>query len=134
MRDIIATSEPLAQKNNNELILENNLDFDSMHSDQTRVRQIVLNLVSNACKFTENGQVTLALNSRSKKEKQILDIVVTDTGIGMSKEQVKKLFQAFTQAHSSTTRKYGGTGLGLIITKHLSRIMGGDVEVSSVEG
>ena len=134
MRDIIATSEPLAQKNNNELILENNLDFDSMHSDQTRVRQIVLNLVSNACKFTENGQVTLALNSRSKKEKQILDIVVTDTGIGMSKEQVKKLFQAFTQADSSTTRKYGGTGLGLIITKHLSRIMGGDVEVSSVEG
>ena len=134
MRDIIATSEPLAQKNNNELILENNLDFDSMHSDQTRVRQIVLNLVSNACKFTENGQVTLALNSRSKKEKQILDIVVTDTGIGMSKEQVRKLFQAFTQADSSTTRKYGGTGLGLIITKHLSRIMGGDVEVSSVEG
>ena len=134
MRDIIATSEPLAQKNNNELILENNLDFDSMHSDQTRVRQIVLNLVSNACKFTENGQVTLALNSRSKKEKQILDIVVTDTGIGMSKEQVRKLFKAFTQADSSTTRKYGGTGLGLIITKHLSRIMGGDVEVSSVEG
>ena len=134
MRDIIATSEPLAQKNNNELILENNLDFDSMHSDQTRVRQIVLNLVSNACKFTENGQVTITLNSRSRKEKQILDIVVADTGIGMSKEQVTKLFQAFTQADSSTTRKYGGTGLGLIITKHLSRIMGGDVEVSSAEG
>ena len=130
LTDLVA----LAQKNNNELIFENNLDFDSMHSDQTRVRQIVLNLVSNACKFTENGQVTITLNSRSRKEKQILDIVVADTGIGMSKEQVTKLFQAFTQADSSTTRKYGGTGLGLIITKHLSRIMGGDVEVSSAEG
>ena len=134
MRDIMATSEPLAQKNNNELILENNLDFDSIHSDQTRVRQIVLNLVSNACKFTENGQVTISLNSRAKGEKEFLDIAITDTGIGMSEAQVNKLFQAFTQADSSTTRKYGGTGLGLIITKHLSRIMGGDVDVSSVEG
>ena len=134
MRDIMATSEPLAQKNNNELILRNNLDFDSIHSDQTRVRQIVLNLVSNACKFTENGQVTISLNSRAKGEKEFLDIAITDTGIGMSEAQVNKLFQAFTQADSSTTRKYGGTGLGLIITKHLSRIMGGDVDVSSVEG
>ena len=134
MRDIMATSEPLAQKNNNELILGNNLEFDSIHSDQTRVRQIVLNLVSNACKFTENGQVTISLNSRAKGEKEFLDIAITDTGIGMSEAQVNKLFQAFTQADSSTTRKYGGTGLGLIITKHLSRIMGGDVDVSSVEG
>jgi|GEM_PF-379024 len=134
MRDIMATSEPLAQKNSNELILENNLDFDSIHSDQTRVRQIVLNLVSNACKFTENGQVKIALNSRINGENEFLDIAVTDTGIGMSEAQVNKLFQAFTQADSSTTRKYGGTGLGLIITKHLSRIMGGDVDVSSVEG
>ena len=134
MRDILATSEPLAQKNNNELILENNLDFDPIYADQTRVRQIVLNLVSNACKFTENGQVTIALNSRQSEESQVLDIAVSDTGIGMSEEQIGRLFQAFTQADSSTTRKYGGTGLGLIITKHLSRIMGGDVEVSSVEG
>ena len=134
MRDIMATSEPLAQKNNNELILRNNLDFDSIHSDQTRVRQIVLNLVSNACKFTENGQVTISLNSRINGEKEFLDIAINDTGIGMSEAQVNKLFQAFTQADSSTTRKYGGTGLGLIITKHLSRIMGGDVAVSSVEG
>ena len=134
MRDIISTSQPLANKNNNELILKNNLDFDPVYTDQTRVRQIVLNLVSNACKFTEDGQVIIALTSKDDGEKQVLDIAVSDTGIGMSEEQVGRLFQAFTQADSSTTRKYGGTGLGLIITKHLSRIMGGDVNVTSVEG
>ena len=134
MRDIISTSQPLANKNNNELILENNLDFDPVYTDQTRVRQIVLNLVSNACKFTEDGQVIIALTSKDDGEKKILEIAVSDTGIGMSEEQVGRLFQAFTQADSSTTRKYGGTGLGLIITKHLSRIMGGDVNVTSVEG
>ena len=134
MRDIISTSQPLANKNNNELILKNNLDFDPVYTDQTRVRQIVLNLVSNACKFTEDGQVIIALTSKDDGEKKILEIAVSDTGIGMSEEQVGRLFQAFTQADSSTTRKYGGTGLGLIITKHLSRIMGGDVNVTSVEG
>lgn len=134
MRDIVSTSQPLANKNNNELILENNLKLDSVYADQTRVRQIVLNLVSNACKFTEDGQVTIGLAAKSTEEQQILEISVSDTGIGMSEEQVGRLFQAFTQADSSTTRKYGGTGLGLIITKHLSRIMGGDVTVSSTEG
>ena len=134
MRDIVSTSQPLANKNNNELILENNLKLDSVYADQTRVRQIVLNLVSNACKFTKDGQVTIGLAAKSTKEQQILEISVSDTGIGMSEEQVGRLFQAFTQADSSTTRKYGGTGLGLIITKHLSRIMGGDVTVSSIEG
>ncbi len=134
MRDIVSTSQPLANKNNNELILENNLKLDSVYTDQTRVRQIVLNLVSNACKFTKDGQVTIGLAAKSTKEQQILEISVSDTGIGMSEEQVGRLFQAFTQADSSTTRKYGGTGLGLIITKHLSRIMGGDVTVSSIEG
>jgi signal transduction histidine kinase len=134
MRDIVSTSQPLANKNNNELILENNLKLNSVYADQTRVRQIVLNLVSNACKFTEDGQVTIGLAAKSTEEQQILEISVSDTGIGMSEEQVGRLFQAFTQADSSTTRKYGGTGLGLIITKHLSRIMGGDVTVSSTEG
>lgn len=134
MRDIVSTSQPLANKNNNELILENNLDLDSVYADQTRVRQIVLNLVSNACKFTKDGQVTIGLSAKSTEQQQILEISVSDTGIGMSEEQVGRLFQAFTQADSSTTRKYGGTGLGLIITKHLSRIMGGDVTVSSTEG
>ena len=90
--------------------------------------------MSNACKFTEDGQVTIGLTAKSIEEQQVLEISVSDTGIGMSKEQIGRLFQAFTQADSSTTRKYGGTGLGLIITKHLSRIMGGDVTVTSTEG
>ena len=131
MRDIISTSQPLATKNNNELILENNLDFDPVYTDQTRVRQIVLNLVSNACKFTEDGEVTIALTSKDDGEKQMLEIAVSDTGIGMSEEQVGRLFQAFTQADSSTTRKYGGTGLGLSIVKHIMNRHDGKLEIES---
>ena len=134
MQDIISTSQPLAQKNNNELILDNELKFDEISADQTRVRQIVLNLVSNACKFSEDGNIRIQLSSTKIEDKKLLEIAVADTGIGMSKEELSRLFQAFTQADSSTTRKYGGTGLGLTITKHLSEMMGGSVGVTSVEG
>ena len=134
MQDIISTSQPLAQKNNNELKLDNKLPFDEISADQTRVRQIVLNLVSNACKFTDNGDVKIQLACSEEKDKTLLEIAVSDTGIGMSQEELSRLFQAFTQADSSTTRKYGGTGLGLTITKHLSEMMGGSVSVSSTEG
>ncbi|MBO42140.1 MAG: hypothetical protein CMM28_00300 [Rhodospirillaceae bacterium] len=134
MQDIASTSQPLAQKNNNELVLKNNLGFDEIRSDQTRVRQIALNLVSNACKFTKDGTVEIQLTSTMKETDTLIEIAVSDTGIGMSEEELSRLFQAFTQADSSTTRKYGGTGLGLTITKHLSEMMGGSVSVSSIEG
>ena len=116
------------------MILKNKLDFDEIRADQTRVRQIALNLVSNACKFTKDGSVEIQLTSTKKETDTLIEIAVSDTGIGMSEEELSRLFQAFTQADSSTTRKYGGTGLGLTITKHLSEMMGGSVNVSSIEG
>ena len=105
-----------------------------MRSDVTRLRQIVLNLLSNACKFTEKGTVSLSLARSRAEGADWLDLRVADTGIGMSADQLAKLFQEFTQADSSTTRKYGGTGLGLAISDRLCRMMGGSITVESEPG
>lgn len=102
-----------------------------MHSDITRVRQILLNLLSNACKFTEKGKVTLDVARESEKCGDWLVVEVTDTGIGMSEEQIERLFQEFTPADNSMTRKYGGTGLGLAISRRLCELLGGDISVVS---
>ena len=102
-----------------------------MHSDVTRVRQILLNLLSNAAKFTENGIITLAV-SRSNDDR--LRFTVSDTGIGMTPEQLVKLFQRFHQADASTTRQFGGTGLGLALTKAFAAMLGGEIDVSSTYG
>ena len=101
-------------------------------SDQTRIKQIIYNLVSNACKFTENGAVTLNIKLAATITNQpLIEIEVEDTGIGMNEEQLQRLFKSFSQADSSTTRKYGGTGLGLTISRLLARMLGGDVTVKS---
>ena len=115
-----------------------------MKADQTKVRQTLFNLLSNASKFTERGVIKLeiipSLNSQPFVTPKLgeggstLNLRVTDTGIGMTPEQVGKLFQAFAQADSSTTRKFGGTGLGLVITRHFARLLGGDVTVASEAG
>ena len=97
--------------------------------DCVRVRQILLNLISNAVKFTETGSVTVDV---SRNDKNVIEIVVTDTGIGMSDEAQQSIFERFNQADSSTTRKYGGTGLGMPITVTLIRLMGGDISINSV--
>lgn len=94
------------------------------------MKQCLLNLTSNAAKFCENGVITIAV----KQSVGCTEIAITDTGIGMTDEQVKRLFQPFTQADASITRKYGGTGLGLSITQRLMRLMGGEVEVVSASG
>ncbi|RED52146.1 PAS-domain containing protein [Aestuariispira insulae] len=108
---------------------------DHLRSDPTRLRQVLLNLLGNAVKFTENGSVTLQVNGRNEGgDKAVLEVSITDTGIGMTPEQVDGLFQQFKQADSSTARKYGGTGLGLAICKHLITMMGGEIGVDSTPG
>ena len=111
VEDVIETSKPLAEKNDNRIEIRMDQDLDSIYADQTRVRQIILNLISNACKFTEKGEVHIEVRKILEVETDLIEISVRDTGIGLSEEQQQKLFQAFTQADSSTTRKYGGTGL-----------------------
>ncbi len=132
--DVMKTSSPLAQKNDNELVIDYKTDIDFVTADQTRVKQVVLNLISNACKFTEKGKITVGVNRIKQSGGDLISIDVSDTGIGMSGEQMARLFNSFVQADSSTTRKYGGTGLGLTISKQLAILMGGDVIVNSELG
>jgi PAS domain S-box-containing protein len=132
--DVTATIQPLIQQKGNRLVIQTSDDLGDMHADVTKVRQTLFNLLSNASKFTENGTITLTVNREAVGETPWISFAVSDTGIGMSAEQLGKLFQAFTQADVSTTRKYGGTGLGLVITRRFCQMMGGDIAVESTEG
>src|SRR5262249_39017059 len=105
-----------------------------IHADQMRLRQALLNLMSNANKFTEKGTVTIAAHQRQENSRDWITLAVTDTGIGMTPEQMEKLFQEFSQASSTTASKYGGTGLGLAISKRFCQMMGGDITVESAPG
>lgn len=137
IRDVTATIEPLVEKNSNRLQVSCPDDAGLMHADLTKVRQALFNLLSNACKFTKEGIISLGV-SRSMpghdNDAGQLFFVVSDSGIGMTEEHKAKLFQAFTQADASTTRQYGGTGLGLAISRHFCRMMGGDITVESEYG
>jgi signal transduction histidine kinase/DNA-binding response OmpR family regulator len=132
--DVIATIGPVAAKNGNEIIVHCPPDIGEMHADQTRIRQALLNLVSNANKFTEHGRVTIHVTRVMGKGSEEITIAVGDTGIGMSAEQMGRLFQEFVQADPSTTRKYGGTGLGLAISRRFCQMMGGEITVASQLG
>jgi PAS domain S-box-containing protein len=132
--EIAMTAAPLADKNGNRLEIRCPDDIGIMRSDMTRVRQVLLNLLSNACKFTDKGEVTLTVAGDGSGNDEALTFTVKDSGIGMSPDQLAKLFQEFSQADSSTTRKYGGTGLGLAISRRLCRLLGGDVTVESAPG
>jgi signal transduction histidine kinase len=131
--EVISTARQLAEQSNNRLVVEVPEDLGTLTVDPMRLRQILLNLLSNACKFTKQGDVTLRARRLGDGQGWI-EIAVTDTGIGMTTEQLAKLFQEFTQAEASTAKKYGGTGLGLAITRKLARMMGGDVTVTSESG
>ena len=125
---------PLAEKNNNTLTIDVADDVGSMHADTTRVRQVVFNLLSNACKFTEKGQIGINIRRLADPAGDSIAFAVTDTGIGITEEQMSRLFREFSQADASTTRKYGGTGLGLTISRRLCQVMGGDIDVESELG
>ncbi len=133
LEDIIGTARQLAEHNKNRLVVESPDNLGSLTVDPMRLRQILLNLLSNACKFTKQGEVRLRVK-RVVDGRDWIEIAVADTGIGMTPEQQAKLFEEFTQADSSTARQYGGTGLGLAITRKLARMMGSDVTVASEPG
>ena len=132
IKDVEITAQPLAEMNNNTLEILCPQDVGEMVCDLTKVRQALLNLLSNACKFTESAKITLSVVRSSETDQ--MEFAVTDQGIGMSPEQVGKVFEAFTQADSSTTRNYGGTGLGLSITKVFCEQLGGDIHCDSTLG
>jgi PAS domain S-box-containing protein len=132
--DVVRTVELIASKNDNRIVVNCPDTIGSMYTDQIRVRQALMNLVSNASKFTSNGTVTVSAARGRTADGERVEFAVTDTGIGMSPDQLAKLFQEFSQADSSTTRKYGGTGLGLAISRRFCQMMGGDISVESELG
>ncbi|KMO40813.1 histidine kinase [Methylobacterium variabile] len=134
VQDVAATVEALVAKKANTLTVEAGTDLGSAHTDVTKLRQCLINLLSNAAKFTERGRITLSTSRTHEDGIDWLTFGVTDTGIGMSAEQQAKLFQRFTQADASTTRRFGGTGLGLAITRAFAHMLGGDVAVASEPG
>jgi signal transduction histidine kinase len=134
VNDVAAIIRPLAEKNGNTLEVICDINLGYMHVDMTKVRQTLFNLLSNACKFTEKGTVSLSVARSHEDGVDWVSFTVSDTGIGITPQQMGKLFQPFSQADSSTTRKYGGTGLGLVVSRNFCRMMGGDITVESEEG
>jgi signal transduction histidine kinase len=131
---VVKTIEPLAAKNANRVGVSCDGAIGTLYADQMWLRQALLNLMSNANKFTERGTIRVEARQAQENGRECITIAVADTGIGMTPEQMGKLFQEFSQADASTTRKYGGTGLGLAISKRFCQMMGGDIEVESAPG
>ena len=131
--EVIGTAGQLAEKNKNRLVVDSADDLGPLTADSMRLKQILLNLLSNACKFTNDGEIALRVRQVADGRDWI-DLAVADTGIGLTAEQQAKLFQDFTQADSLTARRYGGTGLGLALSRKLARMMGGDVTLTSEPG
>src|SRR5262249_26739315 len=133
IKDVVDTAGQLAEQNKNRLVVEAQENLGALTADPMRLKQILLNLLSNACKFTKEGEVALRVR-KVADGRDWVELAVSDTGIGMTAEQQAKLFQDFTQADSLTARRYGGTRLGLAISRKLARMMGGDVTVTSEQG
>jgi signal transduction histidine kinase len=131
--EVVGTARQLAEQNKNRLTAEVPDDLGSLTVDPMRLRQVLFNLLSNACKFTKEGEVRLKAK-RVADGRNWIELAVADSGIGMTPEQQAKIFEEFTQADSSTAQRFGGTGLGLAITRKLARMMGGDVTVASESG
>jgi hypothetical protein len=134
VEETVSTARPLVEKNGNRFEVSVASDVGTLKGDAVKLKQVLLNLLSNASKFTSEGTVHLDVRRAFDFEMVFIEFVVSDTGIGMTPEQLGKLFQAFTQADGATTRKYGGTGLGLVISRRFCQMMGGDIEVTSTYG
>jgi CheY-like chemotaxis protein len=134
LSDVVQTAETLAAQNSNTLEIDIGDDLGQISGDTVRIRQIALNLVSNACKFTEAGSVGIRARRLPGADGDELHVAVQDSGIGISDEQIDRLFRDFSQADSSMSRRFGGTGLGLAISRRLARMMGGDIHVDSTIG
>jgi two-component system, NtrC family, sensor kinase len=132
--NVVKTIEPLAAKNANQVAVQCDAEIGTLHADQMRLRQALLNLISNANKFTDHGTIAIDTQHREEEGRDWITIAVADTGIGMTTEQMGKLFQEFSQASSTTASKYGGTGLGLVISRRFCQLMGGDITVESEPG
>jgi len=132
--EVQAIARPLVDKNGNTLVVTCPADLGSLQADQTKVRQALFNLLSNAAKFTDHGTISLTVEREADGNGDRITFAVTDTGIGMTEEQLGRLFEAFSQAEASTRSRYGGTGLGLAISRHFCRLMGGDLTVESSYG
>ena len=133
VRDVEATIRPLVEKNENELEVSCS-GLGTMHADQIRVRQVLFNVLSNAAKFTQRGRVSLEVLPLQLEGRDWIEFTVADTGIGLTPEQTQRLFQSFSQGDPSTSRRYGGTGLGLVISRRLAEMMGGDIQLESELG
>ncbi|HEY2806732.1 MAG TPA: ATP-binding protein, partial [Gemmatimonadales bacterium] len=134
LEQVTSTVGPLVERRANRLVLEGVAGAGQMHTDRTKLMQMLLNLLSNASKFTDKGTITLSVERIGDNGAERVRFAVRDTGIGMTAEQQGRLFQAFSQAEASTASRYGGTGLGLAITRKFSELMGGDVTVESAPG
>ena len=134
LEDVLATAQPLIDANQNELIVDYNFDDCLVNTDVTKLRQILINLFSNAGKFTASGSVRLRARILEGEHQGMFELVVSDTGIGMDEDQLSRIFEAFEQADSSTTREYGGTGLGLAISRNFAELMGGSLTAQSRVG
>ena len=133
LREVIGTAGQLAEQNKNRFVVDAQENLGVLTVDPTRLRQILLNLLSNACKFTKAGEVKLAARKVTNGS-NFVEFAASDTDIGMSVEQKAKLFEEFSQADAATAERFGGTGLGLAISRKLARMMGGDVTVASEVG
>jgi signal transduction histidine kinase len=134
IRDVVATMHPLMEQSTNTLTVKCATPLGTMSADAAKVRQCLLNLLSNACKFTELGAITLEATSAFDEHTEWIDFRVTDDGIGMTPEHLDTVFDAFSQADLSMTRRYGGTGLGLAISQRFCQMMGGSITVESEWG
>lgn len=132
--DVITTLKPLVEKNGNEIVLQLDEQLGLIRSDSTKVRQILFNLISNACKFTEKGLISIRVQRVQFEDEKYIKIDIKDTGIGMTPIQIAQIFHPFVQGDTSTTRRYGGTGLGLAITKRYCAMLGGEISVTSDPG